>query len=379
VSETTPNSLVGMIDSQKRLAAIRGAARDFLKREWSLTRLRELVENDVYPFDLWPKMATLGWPTILMSDEFQGSNGTATEFCGITEELGKALAPTPVTGTVLAASCIQMSPRAETRDLYLPLVAKRQCAMALAVRSPDLTANPFATGVRAEGLRGSRRLTGSSFFVPYANLADYLVVFAQGSDGSYGLYIVKTSDVAIKRISLHTLDWFPASQVVFDGVAVQDANILGEGGVATEMLDHTLQLSDLACATELVGVASAGLDIAIDYAKERIAFGRPIGAFQAIKHKLVDAYTDIQIGRALCYGAADYFPGDRRQREVRVAMAAFWAQAVLRSVPERALQVFGGIGFTWEHDIHLFLRRAATLTSLFGERSLYRNRVIQSL
>jgi len=165
------------------------------------------------------------------------------------------------------------------------------------------------------------------------------------------------------------MDAMPLADVSFDGVRVDASALVARGPKARRRLDGARARLSVGWAAELVGVAAAVHDAATDYAKHRIAFGRPIGAFQAIKHKLVDLRGDLEVARALVNRAARAIEDDASDRDAMVALTSFWAAERLRRVPEGAIQVFGGIGYTWEHDAHLYLRKAAVLTALLPPSS----------
>jgi alkylation response protein AidB-like acyl-CoA dehydrogenase len=178
---------------------------------------------------------------------------------------------------------------------------------------------------------------------------------------------------------LRPLDWSPLAEVVFDGVAVPSQNVVATGEQATHLLAEVMLCSDTAACCELLGVAKAALELAVEYAGTRVAFGRPIGSFQAVKARLVNLRMDVEVATALCQAATQDIVLGAPDRAVSVARAAFWCADTLRRVPEGALQVFGGIGFTWDHDIHLFLRRAATLKALLGEPARFREVVVNAM
>jgi alkylation response protein AidB-like acyl-CoA dehydrogenase len=150
-------------------------------------------------------------------------------------------------------------------------------------------------------------------------------------------------------------------------------NVLATGSDATTLAEDIRLRRLLAWSAELTGVAAAANRAAVEYARERVAFGRPIGQFQAIKHRLVDQRATIEVGRALIGRAAAALGADAPDRAALVALAAFWAGDTLRAVPEGAIQVFGGIGYTWEHVAHVYLRRAAVLVALLGDRAAHRD------
>jgi alkylation response protein AidB-like acyl-CoA dehydrogenase len=243
----------------------------------------------------------------------------------------------------------------------------------------ERSSDPLHTSLRAFRTEAGFRLEGCKRFVPYGRQADRVVANALEEDRALGLFAIDARSDGLERRRLRLLDGSPCAELRFDGVDLPASARLASGDAARALLTDALALETMARCAELVGVAARALDLAVDYAKQRVAFDRPIGSFQAVQHKLVDLRGRIEIAHALVQNAAGSSGAERRERDAAVAMAAFAALDGLRAVPEGALQVFGGIGTTWEHDVHFFVRRAATLCSLIGERSGFREVVAAAL
>jgi alkylation response protein AidB-like acyl-CoA dehydrogenase len=192
------------------------------------------------------------------------------------------------------------------------------------------------------------------------------------------MFRVAAEQAGVTRTPLAALDWWPLAELHFSDVELRPEAALALGSEGEALLARALDRETLAACTELVGVVSGVHAMAVEYARERVAFDRPIGAFQAVKHRLVDLRADIEIARSLVTAAAQSAPS-AGEPSAAVARAAFWCADALRRVPEGAIQVFGGIGYTWDHDAHLYLRRAATLAALLGERATWRERIIADL
>jgi len=286
--------------------------------------------------------------------------------------------------TLDGAQALILSENRSLQQRILPGVAGGETTLALALLEPGLSTDPLSTDPMNVSLAvteaGGFRLDGVKLFVPFGNHVDYLVTVARlPGDEGLGLFLVDARAAGVHTRALKPLDWSPLAEVTYDNVVVEPEAVIARGAPASELVAEVLLRSRLATAIELLGVAEAALELAVGYAGDRVAFGRPIGSFQAVKHKLVDLRANVEVARALSQGAAQLIAIGSPEARVAVARAVFWALDTLRKVPEGALQVFGGIGFTWDHDIHLFLRRAATLASLLGERATHREVIVDAL
>lgn len=297
-----------------------------------------MLGGAVFEPGLWRTVAGLGWPDVLVSETRGGGGGGLRELCVLAEAAGAGAAPIPLAGAAAASWCADRC--AEGIVLLLPRIGER-------------------TDVGASGVWP---------VVPYGAVADGLLVCAGTGDQAV-LGRVDTNAAGVTIEPLTPLDHNPAARI-----SLQDApiDVLAEGQQA-EGRHRVAQLrAQIAQVSELVGIAAAANEAATEYAKVRRAFGRPIGAYQAIKHRLVDQRCAIEIGRALVNRAADACQDDHPDAAGLASLAAFWGIDALRAVPEGATQVFGGIAFTWEHDAHVHLRRAATCVAMLGTRTYHR-------
>jgi alkylation response protein AidB-like acyl-CoA dehydrogenase len=367
-------------DAQEKQEAIQGAARDVLRREWSPRAVRDLIDTPPgFSPDLWQTIRGLGWPAVALPERFGGEGGTLVELFGLAEELGRAIAPTPLLPTLIAAEAVLRSDNGALRERVLPAIARGDTTLALALLEPGLTADLTRVTLAATRTDSGYRLDGTKLFVPFGQHADALVTVARLEHGGIALFLAGGEAAGLRRRALKPLDWSPLAEVVYDGVTVGPDDLIASGDRALEILEAVISRGRLITAIELLGVAEGALEMAVEYAKERVAFGRPIGSFQAVKHKLVDLRANVEVARALSQGAAQRLALGAPDARLAAARAVFWALDTLRKVPEGSLQVFGGIGFTWDHDIHLYVRRAATLASLLGERATHRDIIVSHL
>jgi alkylation response protein AidB-like acyl-CoA dehydrogenase len=355
------HSLLELAEEQERVDAMRAAAALVLRDRWDVGQLRTMLDDPGpgWEPDLWTMVAELGWADVLGAEadgDAEGGNrgGFVAEFAGIAEEVGRGAASVPLVAAGVAAW------------LTGPSSSLRTVAFSEAGRSD---ASRPETGARAAD--DGYVLDGAKAFVPYGAVADSFVVSAavDGDDDDLALFVVEAERADLTITALRGMDAMPLADVSLDGVAVGADALIVRGSEARERLAGARARLTVGWAAELVGVAAAVHEAATEYAKHRMAFGRPIGAFQAIKHRLVDLRGDLEVARALVSRAARAVQDDAPDAEAMVALAAFWAAERLRRVPEGAIQVFGGIGYTWEHDAHLYLRKAAVLTALLPPAS----------
>jgi alkylation response protein AidB-like acyl-CoA dehydrogenase len=322
------------------LAELRESAGDILRQAWSVEQTRMLLDGPEPAFDgqLWNTISSLGWANVLVAESDGGEGGDLRQLCVLSEAVGTATAPVPLAATAAAHWCEQ------------------RCTdgIALLLDTPGTTMGDGVSGTWA--------------VVPYGSVATKLLVLAD-RDGDTTLVAIDPNDPRVIRESVCPLDHNPAARIT---VSEAPFEVLAEGPEAVRRHQHGVFRARLAAVAEVVGIASAANQAAVDYAKVRVAFGRPIGTFQAIKHRLVDQRTSIEVGRALVNRAADACQHDHAETAALVSLAAFWALDSLRKVPEGVTQVFGGIGYTWEHEAHVYLRRCASVVATLGSRPEHR-------
>lgn len=340
MTRDTQPSLHDIADTAAELAELRTTADDILTQAWTTERARALLDGPGPAFDenLWKTVVEMGWPDVLVAETRGGGGGTLRELCVLSEASGAAALPVPLATAAAANWCEQRS-------------------------SDELTLVLDGVGTLVgDGINGTWPI------VPFGGVADRLLALAR-SDGEPVLGVVDVGDRGVQRTPEQPLDHGPAATITLENAPFHP---LTTGAHATARHRDAVSRRRLATVAELVGIASAANDAAVDYAKIRTTFGRPIGARQAIKHRLVDQRSVIEIARALVSRAADACELQHPDAEPLVSLAVFWAIDSLRRVPEGATQVFGGIAYTWEHDAHVHLRRAATRVTTLGSRSEHR-------
>jgi alkylation response protein AidB-like acyl-CoA dehydrogenase len=313
---------------------IQRTARDFLASRFGSEKVRELAEARRYDDGLWSEICGLGWPGIAISEEQGGQGLGLVELAILSEEIGRAYAPAPFLSNAAAGLVIDAAGTDEQRSRWLPGIASGEArgAAALTADEPPLVADGEGAAV---------------------------LVLAEGD----GARLVEASDAQIEPVELVDLTRAYA-RVSADG-----------GDPLPGSVPSGLQRAAVAASAELVGIAQRALDIAVAYAKEREQFGRPIGAYQAVSHRCAQMLYDTEEARSLTYYAAWCADAEPESLPLAAHMAKARASDAGTSVTNAAIQVLGGIGFTWEHDAHFLLKRATALGRLLGTPGQHRERV----
>ena len=368
------------LDEQQEM--LKNFARDFLEKECPESLVREMEEDDQgYSPDLWKKMAEQGWMGLTIPEDQGGAGMTLCELVVLLEEFGRALVPGPFISTVvLGAVPIMEAGTDEQKAQYLPKIAAGEVIMTMALTEPS--AKWTADGVTLEAKKdgGDYVLNGTKLFVPDAHVTDHMVVVARtGGKGEDGitLFIVDSKSDGIKFEQLKTIAADKQSEVIFENVKVPAANILGSEGKGWEIVEKVSRVATVAACAYLVGLSQMDFDTTLNYAKERVQFGRPIGSFQAIQHKLADAIIDVDGSRFITYKAAWSLTEGEDDTDLMISMAKAWASDASRRVVAHGQQIHGGIGFTKEYKIQLYFRRQKWMELMWGDADYHREKVAQ--
>jgi len=322
----------GFSDEQRE---IKSTARDFLSSRFKPEKVRELAESrDPYDDALWKEMCELGWPGIALPEEHGGQGLGAVELVILQEELGYACAPSPMISNAYAGAVIAAAGSDEQRERWLPGIASGEQRGAA-----EMTCDPEPVVGAAEGAA--------------------ILVLAKGE----GARLVEPGNAELER-----LDLIDSTRAYFRVTAEGGEELPGDVAVAGG-------IGQVALAAELVGVAQRALDMAVEYAKEREQFGRPIGAYQAVSHRLADMLWAVEEARSLTYYAAWTADAEPDSLPLAASMAKARASDAATSVTHDAIQTFGGIDFTWEHDAHFLLKRARVGAQLMGSAGAHREQV----
>lgn len=360
---------------------LRDTARRFIANEISVEFVRKVVDQEArFDDEKWSKIVELGWNGILIPEEYEGLNLSFVDLAVVLEELGRAPMPGPFTSTVvLAGEVIRIAGNRNQKEAFLPKIASGEFKATLAWAEPgslyDL--NHVCTTARNNG--PSLILDGTKLFVTDADVSDLLVCVASGPHGNC-LIVVEHDAPGVEIRRIETMDCTTSlCEVAFHEVVVSRDHVLnGDLNTAT-VLEQVFNRVNVAHALDMVGGAERALSIGVEYAKIRSQFDQPIGSFQAIKHRCADLVTELEGARSLSYFAAWAQDQDLHEATTSASAAKAFAAEVYAHTTREVVQILGGIGFSWESEVHIYLKRAKCLGALFGDPTFHRERLAQVL
>jgi alkylation response protein AidB-like acyl-CoA dehydrogenase len=363
-------------DEQEEL---RAAVRRFLAEKSPETEVRRLMDTtEGYDPAVWSQMADqLGLQSLTIPEEFGGSGFTYVELLVVLEEMGAALLCAPFFSSVaLAANALLTSGDDEAKKSYLPGIASGETIATLAITEDNGKWDFGGIECKAAKKGDGWALDGHKMFVIDGHIANLIIVAARTGAG-VSLFVVQGDAAGLTRTSLPTMDQTrKQARLEFSGTP---ATLIGSDGGAEPGLSKTLDLAAVALAAEQVGGAQRVLDASVEYAKTRIQFGRPIGSFQAIKHKCADMLLEVESAKSAAYYAAWAAAEDSDELPVVASLAkSYCSEAYFHSAAEN-IQIHGGIGFTWEHPAHLYFKRAKSSELLLGDPSYHRELLAQRI
>jgi alkylation response protein AidB-like acyl-CoA dehydrogenase len=362
---------------------LRHSVRAFLEDQSPEDAVREQMDSESgYDPKVWSQMAEqMGLQSVIIPEEYGGAGFGHVELTIVLEEMGRALLCAPYFSTVvLAGNAILESGDEIAKRSLLPGIATGETKATLALIGPSGVWDASGVEVTASKTSGASdeagayRLTGESMFVLDGHIADLILVVAR-TEGGVSLFHLESEAAGLTRTPLSTLDQTrKMARLSFDGTP---ASRLGPENGGWEIIERVLDLAAVGLAAEQVGGAQFVLDMAVQYAKDRVQFGRPIGSFQAIKHKCADMLVDVESAKTAAYFAAQCAQESRDELPPNASLAkAFCSEAYFRVASEN-IQIHGGIGFTWEHPAHLYFKRAKSSQLLFGDPAHHREQLAQ--
>ncbi|HZT88815.1 MAG TPA: acyl-CoA dehydrogenase family protein [Stellaceae bacterium] len=371
---------IGFTEEQELL---RETARKFLDAECTTRFVRErMATPEAVTDSFWRQLAEQGWLGIVYPEEVGGSGLGLVDLVVLMEEMGRAVMPGPYFATVpLGGAAVAAAGSPAQQREWLPRIAAAEARLALAWTEANARWDASAVTLPAQEAGGGFTLSGTKMFVPDAHLADALVVAARTRDGStledgVSLFLVPKEAAGVSVSLLPSIDETrKLCEVRLDRVSVPGAALLGElhGGWAP--LARVVDRAAVALSAEMCGCGQRVLDMTVEYAKLRVAFGKPIGSYQGVKHKAADMLVDIENAKSLTYYAAWALDEEQDDAAMAVSMAKAYASDMARKVSSAGIQLHGGIGMTWEHDLHLYLKRAKASEIALGDASWHRERV----
>jgi alkylation response protein AidB-like acyl-CoA dehydrogenase len=359
---------------------IRQSARDFLAARAPAALRAALGRPPGYDPELWREMAReLGWAGLAIAGAHGGAGLGWVELCILQEELGRHLVASPFFGTAaLAAPLIQRLGTQAQQDALLSRIAAGELRIACALGGLDGRPPCAGIAVELEARADTLRLRGVSDFVIHGDAADLLLVLARTAAGvRVALLPAAAAGLTITPHVMLDLTR-PMARLEFRDVALAPEQLLGEGD-GTAGIEQALELARIALAAEALGGAARVLEMTTDYARERVQFGRPIGSFQAVKHRLADMMVEVEAARSAAWYAACV--ADERPQELAeaAAIAKSYCCDAFFDCAAGALQLHGGIGYTWEHDLHLYFKRARACATLLGTPAWQRERLARQI
>lgn len=370
------------LDFSEEQQLLRRTAREFMKRHFPKTVVRELEEDPTgFRADIWKQVADLGWIGWIIPQEYGGVGGNVLDLVVLCEEMGRAIFYAPFVSTVVAASVILDIGSEEQKRELLPRISKGGIIISLALTDEGSIYEQTGINLKAVENSGKYVLNGTSIFVRDAKVADYFLCAARtasepSSKDGVTLFLVDAKSPGISVTPLATMAGDKQSEIIFENVPTD--NIVGEPGKGFKAVQKAIELAAVAKSAEMIGGCDEVLDITSEYAKTRVQFDRPIGSFQAIQHYLADLSTEIAGAKTLMYKAAWTLNEGLPAAKI-VAMAKAFAGDTYRHATAVGQQIFGGIGYIVDSDIQLYFRRAKTAQLLTGTSEQWEEVVAQEL
>jgi len=364
---------------------IKDAVRDFMKKECPSDLIREVEQDDKgYSRELWRKMAELGWLGLIFPVEYGGSGGDEIGLVVLLEEIGRYLAPVPFLQTIiLGGLSILYAGNEEHKREFLPKISNGELILTMALTERDLSYD--ATGINVRAIRKGKNflINGAKLFVPYANIADYIVCATRTKDvkkkeNGVTLFLIDGKNPGVSCTELITMAFDKQYEVVFEQAKISEGNMVGGYGKGWEIIKRVLEQATIAQCALMIGGAEMVLEMAVAYAKKRTQFGHPIGSYQAIQHRCANMKIDLDGARFATYESAWRLDrGLPCTKEISVAKA--WVNQSYNRICANGHQIFGGTGLMKEHDMQLYSRRGKAAEFLWGDTSFHREIVAQQL
>ena len=371
---------LGLTEEQEM---IRTSARTFLEKECPKLHVREMEEDKRgYSPQLWKQMAELGWMGLAVPERYGGTGNTFIDLGVLIEEHGRHLVPGPFfSTTALGATAILDAGTEAQKSEHLPLIARGDRIIAYAQTEPSGRWDAAGIEMTAAASGEHYILNGVKSFVPYGHVADYLLAVARTSGkGETGITVllVDAKSPGIKAIPFKSLASDHQCEITFKDVKAPKASVLGQAGKGWSLVQRIMAWGAAGKCVEMVGYAQRELEMAVEYSKRRMQFGKPIGTFQAVQHHCANMAIDVDGSRFIAYEAV-WRLSEGLEASKEVATAKAWVSDAARRVSATAHQVHGAIGSTMDHDMQLFSRRCKGAELMFGIADEHRERVAVAL
>ena len=373
---------LGFTETQQMLKT---SAQEFLGRECPTTLVREMEEDERgYPDELWRQMSSLGWAGVPFPEVYGGTGGDFLDLAVLLEEMGRALAPSPYFSTVILGGLTVLDAGNDAqKDDLLSRVCDGSGLMTLAVTEASGAYDAWGVETTATAEGNGYALNGTKLFVPDAHVADVIIVAArtaQGGDPEAGitLFLVPARMEGLEISPIRTIGSERQFEVTLNNVRLPASAVLGEVDDGWPIAERAIQRAVVGHCITMLGGATAVLDMTVEYVKQRTQFGRPVGSFQAVQHHCAEMATDVEGCRGVAYQAAWMLAeGIPAQREISIAKA--WISQAYRRICATAHQCHGAIGFTKEHDLQLYTRRAKVQELSYGDTNYHKELAMASI
>ena len=358
---------------------LRNSVRSALDEQCKPAHVRAMMDDaQGYGEALWGEMAKLGWLGLPFAEEYGGAGLGLVELCLVLEELGRVAYPGPYfSSVVLGGLGLTLGGNAAQKERWLSAVASGQARLTAALVEESLDWDPAATATTATRRGDGWTRSGLKRFVPWAHVADAVLVPGRAAEGLC-LFLVDPHAPGVSLTPMVGIDlgsrW---SEMRLHDVGVKGDALVGHPGGAGPLLDALLRRAAVSASAEMLGAARRCLDMSVEYAKVREQFGQPIGSFQAIRHRCAEMLLAVDSAHSAVYYAAWALDAGAEDAAVAASVCKAYVSEAARKVCGDAIQVHGGIGFTWEYDLHLYFKRAKALEPLFGDAEYHRELIVR--
>jgi alkylation response protein AidB-like acyl-CoA dehydrogenase len=364
---------------------LRSTARKFFDNECASVTVRKLMDGpEGMTPQLWKKIAEQGWTGLIFADEHGGMGLGFVDLVVLMEEMGRAVVPGPFFSTVLLGGlAIREAGTDAQKKTWLPKISSGEARATLAWMEPSAELGARGIALQATAKGAGFTLSGTKLFVHDAHTADVIVVAGRTASGKspeegVSLFLVPRGTPGMNVTLLPTMDQTrKLCEVELKDVALGAEALMGQVGSGWAPLARVIDRATVALCAEMCGGAQKVLEMTVEYAKIRQAFGRPIGSYQGVKHKAADMLVDVENSKSITYYAAWAMDEGVPEGQLAVSMAKAYVSDAYRRVSGAGIQLHGGIGFTWEHDLHLYFKRAKGSEFTFGDATWHRERVAQ--
>ena len=366
----------GLSEHQEML---KKTAREFLANECPKSLVRKMQADDTgYAIDLWRKMGEMGWMALPFPEKYGGTGGSFTDLIVLLEEMGRACLPGPFFSTVVLGGMTVLEIGDESqREELLPNIADGKLIVTLALFEPGASYNIDQVAVKASNSGDSYIVSGTKYFVPDANISNYILCTAKTPKG-VTLFLVDSKNANVKTTMLKTIAGDKQCEVVLNNVRLNKQDLIGKEGQCIGGLENILRKAAVAKCAEMVGGAQKVLEMTVDYVKDRKQFGVAVGTFQAVQHHCANMLTYLDTSRFLTYKAA-WMMSEGLPCAQEVSKAKAWVSDGYQRIAQLGHQCIGGVAFMEDHDMPFYSKRAKAAEVSFGDSDFHREVIAQQL